>query len=392
MSHQGPLPYLLVSDVEIANAARTFEYARAGLGMNGRWAFGTGNLCGVLYRIETVGCVPATFVSPAADPAPWFDPNDVASEEFLGLIMLGLRGYDSTITRVVTPRIQGLGGASFSGQRRNPREWKFRAAMLSASDAGADYGLRWLTAALESSFCDSCGDGYLAVRLVCPDDDCSNDSEGLRFSYDVVLTEGPLEVEQWSPRPSSFEDTMAGCRDVVIVEWTMVAGNPFLYHAIEDCTDATIIGATVTCFDICDFLFGPPGDAVVCEVTSPLRGVLAPIYTFESVSGMNGILLGAYETCPLGSDEGDPIFEMAISGIPANSTVIVDCARREIIVDKGGVLSDGSYLIDLSDDRPLQWPQAADCDAVTCFTARTAHPCSQGGDTTVKIQTQLREG
>lgn len=403
MSTQGPLPYLSLDGgtVEAANAARTLSYMRAGLAdtMQGHWVLGEGDLCGVLYRLNGGNCAfPDVFVSPAADPAPWYDAAEPGAATFLGVVLLDLNGYDSTITRVVSPRIQGLGGATFSGQRRKPREWTFRAALVSADDAGAEYGLRWLTSILETSACEGCNTGDLTVRLVCPPADCTDDTLGEWTSYEVVLTDGPREVEKWSPRPSNMSDVLAGCRDFVTVEWTMVAGNPFLYKAPAECLPSELIGVFSECTDICDFLFGDPGDAHCCAVTPPARGVLGAIFTLTSVSGMGPVILGAYDVCPVGTDDGDPTLSMTVSSVPANSTLVVDCSQRTVLVTSPDpvtgdpVTSDATNLIDIDPDVGIEWVEVRDCDTTACLCARTAHPCSQGGDTTIQISTQLREG
>lgn len=400
MSSQGPLPYLAANGAEIANAARTLSYMRAGLAntMQGHWIIGGGDVCDVLYRLNGGNCIiPDIFVSPAADPAPWYDPLEPGAATFLGVVLLDLNGYASTITRVVSPRVQGLGGATFSGQRREPRTWTFRAALVSADDAGAEFGLRWLTSVLETSSCANCDTGDLTVRLVCPPADCSDETLGEWTSYEVVLTNGPNEVEKWSPKPASMNDVLAGCRDFVTVEWTMVAGNPFLYKAPVECLPAELIGADTACNDICDFLFGPPGDAHCCAVAAPARGTIGAIFTLTSLSGMGGVILGGYDICPVGSDDGDPVLSMSLSGVPANSTLVVDCSQRTVLLtqvdpDTGQlVTTDATYLLDIG-ETGIEWIEVRDCDTITCLCARTAHPCSQGGDTTIAISTQLREG
>lgn len=239
MSSQGPLPYLSFCGVEVANAARTIEYLRRGLGntSQGRWELGHGDLCEVLYRTQGTSPISTHFISPAADPAPWYDLVEPGASKFLGLFLLALTGYDSTQLRVVTPRTHGLGGGHFSDKRRNPRVWKFRGAMISADDSGAEYGLRWLTGILQSSACDTCSTCDLTVRLVCPPNDGSNDSLGRWTSYEVALTDGPHEVTQFAP--GSPADVLAGCRDVVIVEFTLTAGNPFLYRDATSVLAAT---------------------------------------------------------------------------------------------------------------------------------------------------------
>lgn len=589
--------------------------------MQGHWDVAGGGLCGVLYRTVSGTCtLPEVFTSPTADPAPWYDAAEPGSSDFLGLVLLDLTGYDSTVTRVATNRIQGFGGATFSGMRRKPRVWKFRAAMVSASDAGAEYGLRWLTSVLESSACDSCASCDLTVKLSCPpvtpatndpntvlllhangtdtsttfidssqyghvltahgdaqidtswskfggasalfdgsgdyisaldsadwnfgagdftidgwmrfnsvvaderplcsqwqagarnfrlgynpfvgginfeystdgvnqsgtvrkawvpltatdyhvafvrfgniarcfingtqigtdgtivgtlfDAACPlaigmvdppapagtqngwidelriskgvarwtsnftpptspypdpspctvDDTIGEWTSYDAVLSEGPHEVEKWSPRTANLEDSMVGCRDLVIVEWVMTAGNPFLYKLPELCLAPVTLGVNTPCTDICDFLFGAPGVHHCCSVTPPASGTLGAIFTFEAGDDTGAIILQAYTQCPA-TDEFDPLLEMEISGIPAGATLVVDGARHQITLTRaGGDPEDGEFLIDLSEGRTLQWIEARDCDPIGCFCARTAHPCSQGGNTTVQIETQLREG
>src|SRR5947209_6297333 len=112
MSTGGPLPFLDFCGVEISNAARTVAYLRAGLAntLQGHWELGPGGLCSVLYRLNGGTCItPEVFASPAADPAPWYDPLEPGAHDFLGFVLLDIEGYDSTLRRTVVPRIQGFG-------------------------------------------------------------------------------------------------------------------------------------------------------------------------------------------------------------------------------------------------------------------------------------------
>ncbi len=234
MSQQGPLPYLNVGGIEIANAARTLSYLRAGLGdtIKGVWELQAGDVCSVLYRL---GGSPVTFVSPSADPAPWYDSSEPGASEFLGLILLDMKGYDSILTRSVTSRVDTFGGGQLGGQQRKPRVWNFRAALISNGDAGAEYGLRWLTHILIRP-CVGCNGTYLKVRITCPPEDTFSDDQGEWTSYDVALTAGPTEVDPWGPgRRSSQQDTLGACRDIAIIEFQLTAANPYLYKAAEAC-------------------------------------------------------------------------------------------------------------------------------------------------------------
>lgn len=398
MATAGPLPYLQVSGTEIGNAARTLSYLRRGLGetMQGHWEIGVGDVCGVLYRVDGSGCTPAVFLSPASDPAPWYDPTEPGAATFLGLVLLDIQGYDSTVYRGVDKRLGGLGGGVFSGQHRNPRTWKFRGAMVSADDAGAEYGLRWLTSALESSFCDECALGWLAVRLVCPPENCSNETLGLWYSYDVALTDGPHEVEPYSPRSQAADrDVLAGCRDYIVVEWTMAAANPFLYKPTVVQKQLQIAQQT-PCTDICTFLFGTSTPQCVL-VAPPKRGVLGSIFNLTSTAGFGGVFLSAYKNC--GSNvipTEAPDLQIHLSEIPAHSTVVVDSSQHKITVYQtdpvtGAVsVGDGSFLVVLPPNKTIEWLELANCGTVACFCV-SAEACAEG-TLNVTILTQQREG
>lgn len=242
MSQHGPLPYVHFAGVEVANAARTLEYLRNGLGntCDGHWDIESDTLCDVLYH--ALNGTPLTYVSPSADPAPWYDAAEPGAADFLGVVLLDMRGWDSTIARTVAQKPTVFGGGYPLGVQHKPRDWSFRAALISASDAGAEYGLRWLTDALSGGACAPCDSGTLLTRLTCPPEDSTTD--GLLTSYETVLTEGPKEVDPWGPtkRPS-LQDTMGGGREFVIVEWKMVSGNSYLYRAASaSLASGTLVG------------------------------------------------------------------------------------------------------------------------------------------------------
>lgn len=324
-----------------------------------------------------------SFISPVVDPAPWYDATEPGSADFLGLILLDLSGYDSVITRSVAQKMSGLGGGSLSRQYRIPRTWKFQAAMISSSDAGAEYGLRWLNHVLQASECDACSGCDVTVRLVCPADDGSDDSQGEWISYSCALTDGPRETDQYSPGVPS--DTMGGCRDVVIVEWTMVAENPWLYKAPVACSSGTItqIGDCDDYGDICEFLFGGFISSHGCtnagidpNFPAPAIGILAPIFTLSSDDGM-GAMIAMKSNCIA---EVAPDQTIEVTEIPAGTTVTIDCSQQTITVtDNGtGEVSDGAYLLDLPPGTTVDWPQIRDCDDGGCFGVAPAAPCVTG--------------
>lgn len=397
MGQQGPLPYLNFCGTEVSNGARVVGYLRRGLGGDG-WELGPGNPCGVLYRLDGASCAsPHAFVSPQADPAPWYDAAEPGSRTFLGFHLLDVKGYDSTIERGISQRVNALGGGVFGGQTRTPRTWKFRAAMISADDAGAEYGLRWLTQALQASECDSCSTCELTVRLACPPENCSNDQLGEWISYDAALVDGPHEVDSRGPGvPAEMQDALGGCREFVLVEWTMVAANPFLYKRPQTVSYYTLTQATA-CVDICSFLFG--ANAPQCfSVSPPERGVLGTIVTLTSDDGFGSVLLQGYSTCGSSlAPVGEPDVQIQLSGVPAASTVVVDSAQHKIIVatinpDTGGVdVGDGTNLVQLATNKAIEWLEVRNCDDISCFCVSAATPC-EPGTVEVTVQTQVREG
>lgn len=399
MSQPGPLAYLNYCGTEIANSARTVSYLRKGLGNTnqGHWDIGPGDVCSVLYRLDGGTLAhPHVFASPQADPAPWYDSAEPGAASFLGFVLLDIKGYDSVLQRSVASQLGGLGGGVFGGQTRTPRTWKFRAAMISADDAGAEYGLRWLTQKLQASACATCSTCELSVRLVCPPADGSNDTLGEWFSYDVALTDGPHEVEPWGPaKKASTTDILGECRDYVIVEWTMVAGNPYLYKRPQTKAYYTLTQATV-CTDICMFLFGSNAPQCV-SIAAPKKGVLGSIVALSSDAGFGSLLLQMYKNC--GSSlqpSGPPDLQIQLSEIPPASTVVVDSAQHTITVattNADGTISvgDGTYLVQLATNQAIQWLDVHDCDKYTCLCVSAATPCAPG-TVAVTIQTQNREG
>lgn len=407
----GPLPYLEWCGTELANAARTIEYLRLGLAdsAQGYWDLGEGDLCQVLYRDAAFDVQPAS--GPAGDPAPWYDPTERGSSSFLGMVLLAVEGYDSTLQRTV-PQVGRISPRSASGQSRRSRTWKFRGALVSADSSGAEYGLRWLTDVLQASQCDTCAACDLTVRLVCPPADGSNDALGRWTSHEAVLVSGPSEVEQFAPRPQTLENTLAGCRTVTVVEFEIATGNPWLYREPERYLDPVTVGdPDGSCDDMSAIPGGfYPGAAVpggrimfsdvdvlpVCTtVAPPVRGVLGAIFTFVSTSGMGPLLLEAYDVCP-GTSPGLPELQMVVSAVPADSTLVVDCSRRDVrlTTSVGGeqVTVSRRDLLELPAGRGLEWIEVRDCDAISCFCVRPFDSCVGGGDTTVAIDVQAREG
>lgn len=113
------------------------------------------------------------YISPALDNAPWYDPDDLASEEFAGFFIEDITGFDGTASRTVSEG--AISGSSLGPLRLGGRCMTVTGWLRSKSCCGAEYGLRWLQEALMGdSSCSGCSLNDLYMIKCCPpvDDTC----------------------------------------------------------------------------------------------------------------------------------------------------------------------------------------------------------------------------
>lgn len=141
--------WLSLDGIEIANATRTETYLRnAGV----EW-FGQG------YDNQSLPLILGeTYASPLQDDAPWVDPDNPASLEFFGFYLTSMKGIeDSTVTSEV---IEFLTDGGVPGRPRAGTKPVVGAGLLLASsEAGAEYGMRWLKSAVRGGPCSDNGSG-----------------------------------------------------------------------------------------------------------------------------------------------------------------------------------------------------------------------------------------
>lgn len=153
------MPYLGFSALggnEIVNSARVAAYAR-----------GLSVLCSCDTLAEALG--DGLYVSPADDPAPWYEPPRPESVEFWGVLGLEIHGASqSTLTRAWTELITD--GSIAGAARRAAREIEFKVMLIAGTEAGLSYGLSWLSAALRGSACHTgCSGDTLCLLAGCPE-------------------------------------------------------------------------------------------------------------------------------------------------------------------------------------------------------------------------------
>lgn len=231
----GELHFLDIDGQEVANSYRTLSYLSRGLGPFGLSRFEVGRLgCAVLAR-EVGGMGP--FISPALDPAPWYDAAYPESAEFLGVI-LKVKFQMLKVTRSVSQRFGSVGGGVIGVPQLQARGLDSKSMLIASSCAGLEYGRHWFYGKLGKD-CEGCGLYVARVRDSCPPDDGSNDTRGEWIVYDAGLIDG-------------FEDTddPEGCCDYEEFSFKIAGESPYLYKRASAASAPVTIGATGYLFPV----------------------------------------------------------------------------------------------------------------------------------------------
>lgn len=211
--------YLELGGNEIVNSARVTTYSQ-GLGITAISC----TQCTSLPR--ALGDDPYT--SADMDDAPWFDPTVVASKDFAGVLGLEIVGLDQPFN-IREPLPLAADGAILSPLRRRQREIVVRAVLFARTECALSYGRTWLAAAVRGTNCGlPCVGDDLCFLSCCPDDcpdpppvpiDTCGDNQW-RTLYNVGILEGPIVQETRRLNGGWMQE----------VEFSLTAGNPFIYH------------------------------------------------------------------------------------------------------------------------------------------------------------------
>lgn len=213
--------YLVWNGTEVVNHARLQAYVDAGFAPN----MDALDICGC----PTLGpSLDTTYVSPSADPAPWYDAAVPESAEFAGFWLLSVTGDDTRPTsRSVSQSVTG--GGVFGRQRVTPRTIVVSGVLLGQSCCGVAYGLRWLGQALDGCTAPGCDGADLEILSCCPPEDVG--SGDLFATYGrtmrrVALSSGPTVTRR------AGDGCQAGCTaDVIFVEFILTAAEPWAWTA-----------------------------------------------------------------------------------------------------------------------------------------------------------------
>lgn len=167
------------------------------------------------------------FVSPSADPAPWYDAAVPESAEFLGLYVVDLDFQSVDVRRSVSQRFSAAQGGVIGFEQVGARLVKVRAYLVASSCPGMEYGRHWVYSKLGAD-CSGCSLGMLRVRDSCPPDDGSDDTRGEWIIYDAALIEGITRNDN-----PGFP-----CCDYDPIEFTLAGESPYLYKRAGASTSA----------------------------------------------------------------------------------------------------------------------------------------------------------
>ncbi|MET8609832.1 hypothetical protein [Streptomyces misionensis] len=218
--------YMEYGGVELVNHARLNTYLETvGSPLTG-WSG-----CGCpTFGADVLEELPYTTPDDPASPAPWYDADVPESAEFAGLMVLDVAGMDDyPVQRSVTGGIAG--GGSIGPARAVPRTITVTALVLGSTCCGVDYGLHWLSQALQGCVSGDCDGDCLVTYNCCPGETGMTPAEfnarHRRTLRRVALTDGP-RVTARAGDGCGTGQCQSGA-DILTVEFVLTAAVPWLY-------------------------------------------------------------------------------------------------------------------------------------------------------------------
>lgn len=296
--------------------------------------------------------------------APWADGNRKASREFVGVWPMQVDGLDSLPTEV---DVDGtVCGGGVAGPVENPaREIEFDVLVIGCTNAGARYGMQWLSRTLRQGGRAGAELEFLGAHPQHTDEGADALSRRLQR---VILTDPPT-VQDRSGLGGGDEHRQAS---VLRVQFTMTALDPYVWGRSETVKPEWSIEAVGTEWGHapdCDDPSSCPGVPSIlsteCQVR-PLEMQVAPIPTCGGCMPLCELDRRVWEIDPpVGGDEvgvtlritnksDDPLslsghfrecgqeescdeqFPIAVNGLPGGATVVADAASGRAYGEQDG--------------------------------------------------------
>lgn len=348
--------------------------------------------------------------------APWYNAARPESAEFAGVWVMDVSGFDSVpLQRDVADAICAGGVASRA--RDTARTITFSALVVACTNAGARYGIDWLSCVLRQA--NARGGVDLEFYKAHPEDTAAPAASLRRALYGTVLTQSPTVVD-FSGKGGSHRHRQAS---IYRVEWEMVATNPYVYGsssvlpvvwdtiAEENITwahapncDSTASCALPTIYNA-DCI---PPTVPIAAATIPSCGGCLPICEIERRTWELPTQLGNCDDTvvtvrvtndgetpltvimywqPCGStDQCDRVSPLQVSGLPAGQTVVADSVTGRPYVSVDGTPVRQVGIVSTPSGAP--W-RPMTLDAMMCW--ELVAESAPGADYTVVIELRDRD-
>lgn len=277
------------------------------------------------------------YVSPAEDPAPWYDEMMPASGEFLGVMFdafdLGTGGLRSVAARA-------SGGGTLSRLRVKPRILAVHGHLYAASARGMAYGKRWVNKALAGSMCGDCGGDTAEILPACGD--------GFRTLYEVGLVDGPV----FAAIPG-----VPGCT-MQEVSFQLAAGNPYLHRSHGEMLEPVDLTETYQY-------------ATQQIETSEWTGDVSITIEVTAVGIVNGLQIFAVPMAPGAPCADNPVTVMEarcayyqVDNLADGDRLIIDATSRRVERWDNTSKTVTSGFANLAFDSPFPWLVVSPCSNV----------------------------
>lgn len=218
--------FLSVGGIEVISTARLRAYLAA---VGSPLTSSAEDVCGCdTITNETFDHPPYTTPDDPDSPAPWYDPDVPESAQFVGFLPLAFDGIDDyPVRRSVTNAV--IGGGALGPARVVPRTITVTGILLGATCCAVEYGLHWLTAALQGCTGSACGGDCVEMFNCCPGED-QEPAEFLarhRRTYRrVALVDGPTVTARNGDGSCAAGQCSSGA-DILTVEFVLTAATPW---------------------------------------------------------------------------------------------------------------------------------------------------------------------
>lgn len=310
------------------------------------------------------------FDTTITDPAPWYEPTRPESVDFLGFWMNDAR-LQPVAARSVAQN--GRRSSALSPLSMKGRVVQVQGLMFARSGEGMDYGERWLSEALRGSPCadGDCPSDDLIILPACPELPGYDGDRYFRTLVNVGLVDGPV-----------FSPVINRERQVQQASFVLASTQPWLYHPATRCLDAEILADYYAGSDLSCALTTPEwmGEGTFRVELENVGGSDATDITITGQISLDG-------TCPVSGlgTSVPPSWLYTIATLKPEDKLIIDGARRQVILYDASCKQSSNGLSSLTFERTFKWPDVGPCTTM-CLSLSIGQ-----GEVSTTVDTYLRE-